>query len=76
MNKRSRKLIIADAIGIDSDDLESYQPGRHRPPLFTAGDYFTAIKPGEKLPAEHDWHQVELWRKDDVESGWQVYRSE
>ena len=43
-------MAIATATGEDVDDVEEYQPGRHRPKLWQVGDdILRTAEPGESI---------------------------
>lgn len=50
MKRRSRRYAIAALFAADISTIEPYQPGRTKIPVYTAGDYFVALRPKEKPP--------------------------
>jgi hypothetical protein len=54
MKKRSRKLWIAEQIGCDVADVEDYQKGQTRIPLFLVDGTFYAVRLGGDSSVKYD----------------------
>jgi len=51
--RRSRRYAVAMSLGCDLADVEEYQPGQTKVPVFLAGDrYIVALRDGELVPPD------------------------
>lgn len=70
--RRSRRYAIADLFACDVADISTYQPGRTRVPVYTAGsDYFVALRRGEQPPDD----VAATWTDVGDSHGYRVMRS-
>jgi hypothetical protein len=68
--RRSRREAIAMIFAADLETVSPYQPGRTRIPVYTAGDYFVALRARERAPDGFG-----AWRKAGDACGYTIWRA-